>query len=162
MVIQKQNEEKTMTTQSNINLINEPLKQEANKALSEDSVKELCQELFNWNVTEVNDMQRLHKDFKFDTYHEAVEFAIRVASRAEHFQHHPRITINWKVTTVEWWTHDVGGLHRNDFIMAAKTDRLYDDWQQVSGRRNILDETIEETFPASDAPGSYIIEGGDE
>ncbi len=44
---------------------------------------------------------------------------------AEEEGHHPIILIEWGQVTVTWWTHKIKGLHRNDFIMAAKTDELY-------------------------------------
>ena len=44
---------------------------------------------------------------------------------AEEEGHHPALLTEWGRTTVSWWTHKIKGLHRNDFIMAAKTDQLY-------------------------------------
>ena len=38
--------------------------------------------------------------------------------------HHPEITVEWGRATVSWWTHRIKGLHRNDFVCAAKTDAL--------------------------------------
>ena len=43
---------------------------------------------------------------------------------AEAEDHHPLIVLEWGKVTVEWWTHKINGLHRNDFIAAAKTDAL--------------------------------------
>ena len=44
---------------------------------------------------------------------------------AEQEDHHPRIVTEWGRVAVQWWTHVISGLHRNDFIMAAKTDELF-------------------------------------
>ena len=44
---------------------------------------------------------------------------------AEKEGHHPALLTEWGKVTVSWWTHDVGGLHQNDFIMAARTDDIY-------------------------------------
>ena len=44
---------------------------------------------------------------------------------AEEEGHHPALLTEWGRTTITWWTHKIKGLHRNDFIMAAKTDQLY-------------------------------------
>ena len=49
----------------------------------------------------------------------------RVGELAEEEGHHPALLTEWGRTTVTWWTHKIRGLHRNDFIMAAKTDELY-------------------------------------
>ena len=47
-----------------------------------------------------------------------------IGEMAEQEDHHPLIVLEWGKVTVEWWTHKIGGLHRNDFISAAKTDSL--------------------------------------
>jgi 4a-hydroxytetrahydrobiopterin dehydratase len=49
---------------------------------------------------------------------------MQVGQIAEEEGHHPSILTEWGRVTVTWWTHKIKGLHRNDFIMAAKTDRL--------------------------------------
>jgi len=51
-------------------------------------------------------------------------FTNQVGEIAEAQGHHPAILTEWGKVTVTWWTHKIKGLHRNDFIMAAKTDRL--------------------------------------
>ena len=48
-----------------------------------------------------------------------------LAAMAEAENHHPKISLEWGKVSVEWWTGEIGGLHRNDFIGAAKTDKLY-------------------------------------
>ena len=49
----------------------------------------------------------------------------RVGALAEQEGHHPALLTEWGRVTVSWWTHAIGGLHRNDFILAARTDTLY-------------------------------------
>ena len=56
---------------------------------------------------------------------QALEFTKKVGALAEEEGHHPAPLTEWGSTTVTWWTHKITGLHRNDFIMAAKTDELY-------------------------------------
>lgn len=70
-------------------------------------------------------VERLERQFRFANFANALEFTIRVGAIAEAEDHHPAILTEWGRVTVGWWTHVVGGLHRNDFIMAAQTDRLY-------------------------------------
>ena len=55
----------------------------------------------------------------------AIAFTDAVGEEAEKEGHHPRLTTEWGKVAVTWWTHKIRNLHRNDFIMAAKTDRIY-------------------------------------
>ena len=59
-----------------------------------------------------------------DDFAQALEFTKKVGELAEEDAHHPALLTEWGRTTVTWWTHKIKGLHRNDFIMAAKTDKL--------------------------------------
>ena len=62
---------------------------------------------------------------KYKNFDEALTFTNKVGQLAEAEGHHPSILTEWGKVTVTWWTHKIKGLHRNDFIMAAKTDQLY-------------------------------------
>ena len=72
-------------------------------------------------------LKRLERSFDFQDFAEALAFTNRVGQIAEEEGHHPDILTEWGKVTVSWWTHKIGGLHKNDFIMAAKTDSLYQD-----------------------------------
>ena len=87
--------------------------------------KQLLQQLPGWSVTNRNGIDQLSKLFLFDNFEDALDFAIAVGELAEGANHHPAILIEWGKATVTWWTHTIKGLHRNDFIMAAKTDFLH-------------------------------------
>ncbi len=78
-----------------------------------------------WQIVERDGIRRLERRFKFKNFAEALAFTNRVGQIAEEEGHHPAILTEWGRVTVTWWTHAAGGLHRNDFIMAAKTDALY-------------------------------------
>ena len=78
-----------------------------------------------WMVREVDGMQRLERVFKFKNFAQALEFTNRIGAVAEEEDHHPFIVVEWGKVTLPWWTHTIGGLHKNDFIMAAKSDQLY-------------------------------------
>ena len=93
--------------------------------LTEEQIKELRPELVDWTVKEVEGVPRLERIFRFRNFSEAVEFTDRVAAIAEEQDHHPLIITEWGRVTVQWWTHKIKGLHRNDFIMASKTDGLF-------------------------------------
>jgi 4a-hydroxytetrahydrobiopterin dehydratase len=66
----------------------------------------------------------LVRTFRFPNFREALAFTDRVGALAEAEGHHPALLTEWGTVTVFWWTHKIHGLHRNDFIMAAKTDAL--------------------------------------
>ncbi len=78
----------------------------------------------DWQVVEREGIRRLERVFKFGSYLEALSFTDQVARAAEAEGHHPAILLEWGKVTVTWWTHKIRGLHRNDFVMAAKTDQL--------------------------------------
>ena len=75
-------------------------------------------------VREVDGVKRLERVFKLKNFVEAIEFTNKIGAIAEEQGHHPLIITEWGRVTVQWWTHKIKGLHRNDFIMAAKTDEL--------------------------------------
>ena len=68
---------------------------------------------------------RLERVFRFGNFAEALRFSNRVGDLAEEEGHHPAILTEWGRVTVTLWTHKIRGLHRNDFVMAAKVDELY-------------------------------------
>jgi len=78
-----------------------------------------------WQIVEVGDVPRLQRAYSFRDFAQALAFTNRVGDLAETADHHPAVLTEWGRTTVSWWTHKIAGLHRNDFIMAAKTDELY-------------------------------------
>lgn len=75
-----------------------------------------------WQVKEVSTVKRLEHAFKFKNFAQALEFTNKVGAIAEE-DHHPLIITEYSRVTVNWWTHKIKGLHKNDFIMAAKTDQ---------------------------------------
>ena len=70
---------------------------------------------------------RLLRRFEFEDFVAAMKFVNRVADVAEQEGHHPDIAIHWNKVDLVLWTHKIGGLHENDFILAAKVDRLLED-----------------------------------
>lgn len=78
-----------------------------------------------WALIEKEGVPRLQRQFKFDDFAQALAFTLRVGELAEEQDHHPVLITTWGKVTVTWWTHKIKGLHDNDFIMAAKTNHLY-------------------------------------
>jgi 4a-hydroxytetrahydrobiopterin dehydratase len=77
-----------------------------------------------WRVVEREGVRRLERTFDFPDFRAALAFTNAVGTLAEAAGHHPALLTEWGRVTVAWWTHAIGGLHRNDAIMAARTDRL--------------------------------------
>ena len=93
--------------------------------LSEEEKNQLLCKLDGWSIALDDDIQKLSKQFKFKNFAQALEFTNNVGAMAELENHHPAITTEWGQVTIKWWTHELGGLHKNDFICAAKTNNLY-------------------------------------
>ena len=92
--------------------------------LTADQIAELRPQAPGWHVKEVDGVPRLERTFKFKDFIEAIAFTNKVGLIAEKQDHHPLIVTEYGRVTVAWWTHKIKGLHKNDFIMAAKTDLL--------------------------------------
>ena len=90
-----------------------------------DESKELLKQIPEWEIMPQDSIDRLTRIFKFDDYLEAVSFSNKVAELAEEEDHHHSILLEWGQVEVNWWTHKIGGLHKNDFISAAKTDVIF-------------------------------------
>ena len=63
----------------------------------------------------------------FKDYLSGLDFLKKIAFLAEEEDHHPEIILEWGKVTVSWWSHKIKGLHKNDFIAAAKTDSLFSE-----------------------------------
>lgn len=78
----------------------------------------------DWQLLERDGIMQLEKVYRFPDFVAALAFTNKVGELAEAEAHHPAILTEWGRVTVTWWTHKIKGLHRNDFIMAAKTDQI--------------------------------------
>lgn len=77
-----------------------------------------------WEIIETEGIKKLSRTYKLGDFKEAMAFTGKVGAIAEAEGHHPSILTEWGKVTVTWWSKKIKGLHVNDFIMAAKTDRL--------------------------------------
>jgi 4a-hydroxytetrahydrobiopterin dehydratase len=89
-----------------------------------EEIAELQPHVPDWQLTEEGGIRMLQRTFSFPNFIEALGFTVKVGALAEAEGHHPRLVAEWGKVTVTWWTHKIRGLHRNDFVMAAKTDAL--------------------------------------
>ena len=93
--------------------------------VTQDEMDRYRPQIPDWSVKEQEGIRRLERIFKFRDFRQALSFTNRLGELAEAEGHHPAILTEWGKVTVGWWTHKIKGLHRNDFVMAAKTDRVY-------------------------------------
>jgi 4a-hydroxytetrahydrobiopterin dehydratase len=93
--------------------------------VTDAEVAEFHRQVSDWEIVELGGIKRLRRVFSVDDFAQALEFTTKVGELAAEEGHHPALLTEWGRTTVTWWTHKIRGLHRNDFIMAAKTDELY-------------------------------------
>lgn len=93
--------------------------------LTEPEARRLVEETPEWRLEE--GATRLVRRFEFVDFRKAMEFVNRVADIAEEEGHHPDIAIHWNRVDLVLWTHKIGGLHENDFILAAKISRLLEE-----------------------------------
>lgn len=93
--------------------------------VTEAEITEFSPQVPDWHIINVDGINRLERTFTFPNFVDALAFTNKVGALAESEGHHPALLTEWGKVTVTWWTHKIGGLHRNDFIMAAKTDQLY-------------------------------------
>ena len=96
--------------------------------LAPAEVARLGSETPGWEVA----ADRLRRTWQLASFPEAIRFVTGIAALAEAEQHHPDLHVLYDRVEVVLWTHTVGGLSRNDFVMAAKIDRLLDDYSIVA------------------------------
>ena len=92
--------------------------------VTQEEKAKMIQEIPEWKIEDRNGIPTLIRQYKFDDFVSALAFTNKVGEIAEEAGHHPAITTEYGKVTVAWWTHKILNLHRNDFIMAAKTDAL--------------------------------------
>lgn len=99
--------------------------------VSEAELAELIGQIPDWSVENRDGILQLEKVFPFRNFAQALAFTNAVGALAEAEGHHPALLTEWGKVTVTWWSHKIRGLHRNDFIMAARTDEAA---KSVEGR----------------------------
>ena len=101
-------------------------------SVTDDEVAELKPEVPQWELTHENGIPKLDRVFKVKNFQQALDFTNQLGSLAEEQGHHPRLITEWGRVQVTWWTHKIRNLHRNDFVMAAKSDYVYQSFESVT------------------------------
>jgi 4a-hydroxytetrahydrobiopterin dehydratase len=94
-------------------------------ALLDEEISHYLPEIPGWKLTEEMGIKHLEKDYTFPDFKQALAFTNQIGQISEAENHHPALRTEWGKVTVTWWTHKIKGLHRNDFIMAARTEKAY-------------------------------------
>lgn len=95
--------------------------------VTENEISELQPNIPDWELLGIDGVNRLERSFRFDNFIDSMAFTIQIGIISEEEGHHPAILTEWGKVKVSWWTHKIKGLHKNDFIMAAKTDQIFLD-----------------------------------
>ncbi len=93
-------------------------------SLTAPEVDRLLQQVPGWTVVQADGHLLLTRTFRFKGFMPGVELTQRIAKIAEEERHHPDLHLSYGSLRVELWTHAAGGLTENDFVLAAKIDRL--------------------------------------
>ena len=94
-------------------------------SVTNEEVVRLQSEIPDWELTHENGIPKLDRVFKFKDFQMALDFTSELGALAEDQGHHPRLVTEWGRVQVTWWTHKIRNLHRNDFVMAAKSDQVF-------------------------------------
>ena len=97
-------------------------------ALSTVEINKLLEELNDWTLNSRESTLQIIKYYKFKDFISAMTFANEITDLAEEENHHPCICIEWGQVNLSWWTHSLKGLFINDFIMAARSDKAYQQY----------------------------------
>lgn len=93
--------------------------------LNKIEISKLLEEVPEYELLEVNDVKRISKTYHFKNFKQALAFTNALAHIAEEENHHPQIILEWGKVQVTWWTHAIGGLDTNDFVMAWKSEQVF-------------------------------------
>ena len=102
--------------------------------VTEDEIAQLRPEIPEWELVDEDGIRKLDRVFPFGDFQQALDFTKAVGGLAEEEGHHPRLVTEWGRVNVTWWTHKIRNLHRNDFLMAAKSDELHSQMLQAQAK----------------------------
>jgi len=93
--------------------------------LTDEQQRKLALQIADWTIELNSGVAQLCRVYQVDNFVQAMAFANQITLIAEDSNHHPALLVEWGRIRVSWWSHSIGGLHLNDFVMAAKTDEIY-------------------------------------
>ena len=96
-------------------------------AVDQQQATALLEQLAGWDIHVIDGIPQLQRVYRFKNFVNAMLFANRITELAEQENHHPSILVEWGKLRLTWWTHTIKGLHKNDFIMAARSDDAFQE-----------------------------------
>ena len=102
-----------------------PIRQGKAQALTDEALKSLLEELPAWLLEHRDSTTVITRIYLFKRYIDALRFVQNLGEQAQAEDHHPVMVVEWGRVGVTWWTHTLNGVHRNDAIMAARSDQIY-------------------------------------
>lgn len=94
------------------------------KPMTREEAKPYLEAVVDWDLEDEDGKLKIEKEFTFLDFKSALELVNKIGNLAEEEGHHPEIEFGWGKVEVELYTHAIGGLSVNDFIMAAKINKL--------------------------------------
>ncbi|HJN86132.1 MAG: 4a-hydroxytetrahydrobiopterin dehydratase [Dehalococcoidia bacterium] len=101
--------------------------------VTETEIAQLHPEAPEWQIISEDGVKKLRRVFRFAGFQQALAFTNAIGNLAEEEGHHPRLVTEIRRVEVTWWTHVIRDLHRNDFVMAAKVNHLYESIPPTRG-----------------------------
>ncbi|MBI2598628.1 4a-hydroxytetrahydrobiopterin dehydratase [Candidatus Curtissbacteria bacterium] len=104
------------------------------KPMATGEIEPYLEEVKDWKVVNQNGADTISREFKFKDFKEALAFVNKIGEIAEEEGHHPDIKLGWGRVKVELSTHAIGGLSTNDFILAAKINKLQQEQERSEAK----------------------------
>lgn len=92
------------------------------KPMTKEESQKYLAEVLGWNMVEEG--KKISKEFTLPDFLQAIQFVNNIAEIAEKEGHHPDLHVFYNKVQIELWTHAIGGLSENDFILAAKINNI--------------------------------------
>lgn len=98
--------------------------------VGEEELPELLAQIPEWRRTSLDETWVIERTYRFEKYLSGAAFVRIISEESEREGHHPEICLGWKWVRVRWWTHVLKGVHVNDFILAARTEKIYREFSE--------------------------------
>ena len=101
--------------------------------LTDSQIEDYLKKVSDWQIkisgNEDKALKAIYKKLRFKDFRKVMDFLGEIARVAEDENHHPDFCVHYNKIEFTLYTHAIGGLHENDFILAAKIDQIAEDFQ---------------------------------